>query len=149
MTDYEVQVQTVTSRSLAVAHGAASREALGETITRLLDRVWAVLRRQGVRTGHNVVLYPEGGLMNIEAGVEVLGPFGPTDEVAASATPAGSAAMTTHWGEYDHLINAHLAINEWCTVHGKEPAGPSWEVYGDWSDDPAQRRTDVYILLKE
>jgi hypothetical protein len=23
----------------------------------------------------------------------------------------------------------------------------SWEVYGDWDDDPARRRTDLYKLL--
>jgi hypothetical protein len=23
-----------------------------------------------------------------------------------------------------------------------------WEVYGDWEDDPARRRTDVYFLLE-
>jgi hypothetical protein len=24
----------------------------------------------------------------------------------------------------------------------------NWEVYGDWDDDPARRRTDVYFLLE-
>jgi len=23
----------------------------------------------------------------------------------------------------------------------------NWEVYGDWAEDPAERRTDVYVLL--
>jgi hypothetical protein len=27
------------------------------------------------------------------------------------------------------------------------PSGTNWEVYGDWDDDPARRRTDVYFLL--
>jgi len=27
-------------------------------------------------------------------------------------------------------------------------AGVTWEVYGDWHDDPAQVRTDVYFLLQ-
>ena len=27
-------------------------------------------------------------------------------------------------------------------------AGVSWEVYGDWADDPGQRRTDIYFLLE-
>ena len=26
-------------------------------------------------------------------------------------------------------------------------AGPAWEIYGDWTDDPAQLRTDVQYLL--
>ena len=24
----------------------------------------------------------------------------------------------------------------------------NWEVYGDWDDDPARRRTDAYFLLR-
>jgi hypothetical protein len=34
------------------------------------------------------------------------------------------------------------------TVAGREIALPFWEVYGDWSDDPAKLRTDVLYLLK-
>jgi len=26
-------------------------------------------------------------------------------------------------------------------------AGPNWEIYGHWTDDPAQLRTDVFYLL--
>jgi effector-binding domain-containing protein len=144
---YDIAIHHVEPRPLAVAWGSASREALGDTIRGLLDRVWAVLRAQSVPTGHNVVLYPEGGLMNIEAGVEVVGPFQPTDEVRPSATPAGQAAVTSHWGDYAGLAAAHLAIGEWCAAHGRKPAGPTWEVYGDWHEDPQQVRTDVYVLL--
>ncbi len=32
-------------------------DQLGTDIIRLLDKVWPVLRAQGVRTGHNVVIY--------------------------------------------------------------------------------------------
>ncbi len=28
-------------------------------------------------------------------------------------------------------------------------AGPSWEVYGHWHEDPAQLKTDIYYLLRE
>jgi len=28
-------------------------------------------------------------------------------------------------------------------------AGPRWEVYGHWSDNPATRRTDIFYLLTE
>jgi hypothetical protein len=27
-------------------------------------------------------------------------------------------------------------------------AGPNWEIYGDWNDQPDQLRTDVFYLLK-
>jgi effector-binding domain-containing protein len=120
---------------------------LAETILELLDPVWTVLREQGLPFGHNVVVYPQGGLMNIDAGVEVFGPFQPSDQVQPSTTPAGEAAMTVHWGDYASLAEAHIAVGQWCQAHGRQPAGPTWEVYGDWEDDPQRRRTDVYVLL--
>lgn len=144
---YEVRIETVAPRPLAVAHGAGSREALADTILGLLGRVWTALRAQGIATGYNVVVYPEGGLMNIDAGVEVSGPFTANESVRASATPAGETATSTFWGEYAELGEVHAAVDEWCAAHGRQPAGPRWEVYGDWHADPKQRRTDVYVLL--
>ena len=34
-----------------------------------------------------------------------------------------------------------------CTEHGHTPTGVTWEVYGDWADDSAERRTDVYAQI--
>jgi len=39
-------------------------------------------------------------------------------------------------------------VRDWCAANGESPAGANWEVYGDWADDPAQRRTEVFYLLK-
>lgn len=145
--DYEVRVEQVTARPLAVARGGSSRADLGRTIVSLLDRVWPVLRGQQVQTGHNVVVY-HGGLEQIEAGVEVLGDFAETDDVHRSATPAGPAVTTTHWGEYSDMAGAYAALERWCQASGRRPAGRDWEVYGDWADRPEQRRTDIYRLLE-
>ena len=85
---------------------------------------------------------------NVEVGVEVSGPFPPSGPVVASVLPAGEAATTVHRGPYDRLGDAHQAILTWCATHGREPAGPRWEVYGDWHEDPAQLETEVYYLLR-
>src|SRR5438132_9588318 len=98
MADYELRLEEVGPRPLAVARGAALRANLGPTIIRLLDQVWPVLREQGVRTGHNVVMYLDD-LSHLEAGVEIFGEFNPTAEVSSSATPAGLAATAVHWGD--------------------------------------------------
>ena len=50
-------------------------------------------------------------------------------------------------GPYTRLADAHKAIREWCGGNGVEIAGPRWEIYGDWSDNPEGLRTDVYHLL--
>ncbi len=43
---------------------------------------------------------------------------------------------------------ATAALERWCREAGRRPAGVNWEVYGDWDEDPAKRRTDVYCLLQ-
>jgi effector-binding domain-containing protein len=145
--DYEVRVEEAAARPLAAVRGTASRANLGSTILRLLDEVWPVLRSQKVRTDHNVVLYLDG-VMTIEAGVEVSGEFQEVGEVRRSTTPAGEVATTTHFGEYSDLAGAYAALDGWCEATGRRKQGPSWEVYGDWEEDPRLRRTDVFYLLR-
>jgi effector-binding domain-containing protein len=65
-----------------------------------------------------------------------------------ASTPGGAVATTVHIGPYNQMKSAHVAIHEWVRENGRHIAGPSWEVYGDWSDDPAKLRTDIYYLLR-
>ena len=134
-------------RQLAAVRGGATRAELGRTILKLLDMVWPVLRGQHVKTGHNVVMY-FGGLAHIEAGVEVFSDFVDAGEVRHSQTPAGPAVTTAHWGEYSEMAGAYAALERWCAANGRQQTGTSWEVYADWTDDPQQRRTDIYLLLE-
>jgi effector-binding domain-containing protein len=74
--------------------------------------------------------------------------FAAVGAVEPLQTPHGVAAMTTHWGDYGRLGEAHAAVVAWCRAHGRTLAGPSWEVYGHWDADPARLRTDIYYLLQ-
>jgi effector-binding domain-containing protein len=144
--EYEVTLEDVLPRQLAAVRGGASRSDLSQTILKLLDKVWPVLRAQHAKTGHNVVMY-FGGLAHIEAGVEVFGEFVDVGDVRHSQTPAGPAVTTAHWGEYSEMAGAYAALAQWCVANGRQQTGTSWEVYGDWADEPEQRRTDIYLLL--
>jgi hypothetical protein len=55
--------------------------------------------------------------------------------------------MTTHWGAYSQLGEAHQAVTDWCASQGKRKTGTRWEVYGPHNDDPAKVWTEVYWLL--
>lgn len=148
---YDVQVEQAAPRPLAAVRAITAQQRLGTDIVRLLDLVWPVLRQQGVRIGHNVVVYYPGGGgggLTIDAGVEALTDFESRGEVRPVSTPSGEVATVAHVGEYSDLAGAYSALEQWCTGHGRRPAGVRWEVYGDWADDPAQRRTDVYFLLE-
>ena len=148
---YAVRTEQADPRPLAAIRAVTQQQRLGAAIIGALDIVWPVLRQQGVRTGHNVVIYhgSADSSLVIDVGVEILGGFSAdgSAEVRPVSTPAGEAAATAHVGEYSEIGAAYAALAEWCAANGRDPAGVNWEVYGDWAEDPGERRTDVYMLL--
>ena len=146
---YDVHAEQAGPRVLAAVRAVTTPQRLSTDIIRLLDQVWPLLREQGARTGHNVVIYHpgEGGEFTIEAGVEVFTGFEEHGAVKRVTTPAGEAATVAHYGEYSAMGGAYAALDEWCAANGRHLAGVNWEVYGDWDDDPARLRTDIYKLL--
>jgi len=95
--------------------------------------------------GLNIVFYPGSGVageFEIGCGVQL-------ESGGNAATPAGLVATTVYFGPYDRMGPAHEAIHRWARESGHRLAGPSWEVYGHWSDDPAKLRTDIFYLVAE
>jgi hypothetical protein len=146
----EVRNELVGSRQLASVGATVARQSLGDEIRRLLGIVWAAVRDQHVRAGHNVVVYRggSGGTLDIVAGVETLSDFVETRDVRRSATPSGEVVWATHYGDYAAMHDAYDAIEVWRRANHRNHAGVGWEVYGDWDEDPAKVRTDVYVLLQ-
>jgi effector-binding domain-containing protein len=149
--EYQVKLEQLGSRPLAVVRRRAGSRDLAKVVPEACGQVWNVVRSQKI-AGRHVALYLDCEI-NLEVGVEVETPFAGHGEVVGSATPAGAVASAVHFGPYDRLHEAHEAIRQWCADHGYTPAGPSWEVYGHWVDewnsDPSRIRTDVFYLLKD
>jgi hypothetical protein len=59
-----------------------------------------------------------------------------------------SVAAATHRGDYARLGHTHDAVRAQVAAHGREPAGPRWEIYGHWRDDPDALETEVFWLLR-
>lgn len=157
---YEVEIRQVTRQHLAVMRARATYQDLGGKIRNILadNAVYAFIEKAGISPyGHNVIVYwdeeeksllsTDEGLM-IEVGVQVASAFQSDGRVTCSATPGGTVATAIHMGPYDKLTEAHAAIREWCRQDKRPIAGPNWEVYGHWNDDPGKLRTDVFYLLK-
>jgi effector-binding domain-containing protein len=146
---YQVEVKRVEAQTTAVVRCRATPGELATVVPRGCGEVWTFMRSSGQpKPGRNLALYLDGAI-NLECGVEVVQPFTGNDHVCCSSTPTGLVATTAHFGPYDRLGEAHKAICEWCSEQGHAFAGPNWEVYGHWTDDPAQLRTDVFYLLKD
>lgn len=150
---YPVSVASVGARPIAVVRARMRSTEIAKRFVTYLDQVYAAARSGSIAVdGLNVFVYRDAadgsGLLDIEFGVGATAPFATTGNVIYSATPAGEAATTTHWGDYAALGGAYDALKSWCSKHERRFAGPKWEVYGHWSDNPSERRTDVFMLLE-
>ena len=151
---YEVVLQGVAARRLAVVRARLTMDRLAGAIRPMFDRVYAALDAAEVRErGRNVILYwggnpvhPADGQM-VECGVELARGVKLPAPLERSHTPAGTVASTVHFGEYARLCAAHDAVQNWSAEHAQALRGPNWEVYDHWHDDPTQRRTEVFYLL--
>ena len=150
--NYEVVLETAHAEWVAAVRARATISEITRAWKPALDQVWAFLRRNGeLGPGHNLFLYhhPErrNEAMDIDFGVQVARPFEPASEVRCIETPAGEVARTVHVGPYDRLGDAHNAIHAWCAANNRKIAHASWEIYGDWKDDPALLETTIKYLL--
>ena len=116
-----------------------------------LDKVYDAVKAGRVRqSGHNVMVYRprDDRLVDIECGIETEARFGPVGEVVYSETPSGLAVATAHIGPYEQLGIGHDAVIGWSRQNGYRPTGICWEIYGDWTEDPAKLRTDIFHLVR-
>ena len=144
---YHVELTTSAESPTAVVAATTTWERFPSLWKEMLDQVWAFLRSSDLRTdGHNIMLYKDD-VPNVEVGVQVTRSFKPIGQVVPSRLPAGRVACTLHRGPYDRLDEPHRAIREWCVARSLALAGPRWEIYGDWREDPAQLETEVCYLL--
>jgi effector-binding domain-containing protein len=148
-----VSVEAVPARTLAAVRRKIRIEQIGGAWRPALDQVWQFLSQHpGLRgDGHNVFLYHHPANMqspmDIDFGVQVTRSFQKEGEVFAVTTPFGKVATATHVGPYERLGETHGAIHAWAAANKITFAGKSWEIYGDWSDDPSKLETRVEYLL--
>lgn len=148
---YEFRVEKIPERQLMAIHDQAKGGELPQKIRTNLDKVWAYLRANGANTAHSVVVYRDfdraAGVMTIDVGVQVASALPGNGEIVAMTTPGGLVATTVHIGPYQKLGDASSALHEFCKTHDHPIAGPTWEEYGDWTDDLSKLRTDVFTLV--
>jgi effector-binding domain-containing protein len=148
---YDVREVIVNARPVAGVRAQVSRGQVGREFGRHLDQVYAAARAGEVQLdGQTIFIYRGaiGDQLTVDFCVGVTAPFAAVGAVVPLETPQGVAAMTTHHGDYGRLGEANAAIIEWCRTNDRLRAGPSWEVYGHWHEDPAQLRTEIYYLLQ-
>jgi effector-binding domain-containing protein len=146
---YEVKLERVEPRPIAVVRCRARLEDLASVIPEACGEVWEFIRVSNLpHTRLSLALYLDAEF-NLEIGAVVLRPFTSEGTVICSATPGGLVATTAHFGPYNRLGEAHQAIQDWCDAQGRPRTGPAWEIYDDCNDDPSKLRTDVFYQLDD
>ena len=144
---YQIDVRHIDPVTTLIVRRRALPRELPVVVPSSCGYVWDFVRSTGIQgAGRHVALYLNDRI-DLEVGVEVTAPAAVSGDLAMSATPAGWVITTTHHGPYSGLHDAHAAIREWSRQHARRLAGPNWEVYGHWHDDPNQLRTDVFYAL--
>jgi effector-binding domain-containing protein len=149
----EVGIETVAAQPMAAVAARSDFAGLPKAIAGGLDKVYAVLRAGNYGPlGCNTVYYgpmASGVVMDLKIGVRLSAPYrGGDAEVIATETPAGDVAHAVYFGDYGKMRPAHDAARAEAGRHGRRLTGESWEVYGDWSDNPEKLRTDIYWRLQ-
>lgn len=148
-----VTLETAPARLLAAVRRQVRLGQVASAWKPALDQVWSYLRQNpGLRTdGHNIFLYHHAAkgesMMAVDFGVEVTRPFAQAGEVYATRTPSGKVASALHVGPYELMGETHSAIHAWIAANHMTLAGKSWEIYGDWTDDPTKLETRIEYLL--
>ena len=150
-----IELVEVPACATAVIEARTTTAELPMTIRRLLDLVWAYLRTSDLTTNHNVVLYRGdlaavgGGI--VEVGVQVDRAFADADApdgIRSRELPAAIVARAVHVGPYHRMGETHEAVRRWCEQHGHHLEGTSWEVYGDWVEDPTRLETECSWVVR-
>lgn len=51
------------------------------------------------------------------------------------------------WLRSAPVTGTYVALESWCQQQDFRPSGQSWEVYGDWHEDPARLETEIVLRL--
>jgi len=145
---YAIDNRKAEPQLIACVHRRAKLGDLKTVVPQACGDSWNLVKKLGIKGGRNVAVYLDGEI-NMEIGQEVAARFPSTGDLFCSSTPGGEVATTAHIGPYDQLGQAHEAIRQWAADHKRTFAGPNWELYGHWTDDVTQLRTDVFYLLAD
>jgi DNA-binding transcriptional MerR regulator/DNA gyrase inhibitor GyrI len=131
---YEIHLRETEPQPAASIRGRAPWSDLGSFISAALLEVFGVAGQQCVRfAGPAYGIYHSAesaeAEVDLEVGMPVAEPIGPTGRVIATTIPGGLVATTVHAGRYEEIAPAYRALGEWVQEHGHETAGPPREVY--------------------
>ncbi len=151
---YQTGVRKVAPQPVVSLREKVGFAELSSKLGEFVGEAAAYLQRQGVApAGPPFSRYHglHGDKVDLEAGLPVPRALPGEGRVKAGELPGGEVVATTHVGSYEGLPQAGAALDAWASAHGREPAGPNWEIYHvapGHNADPASWKTEVIKPLK-
>src|SRR5262245_38330616 len=145
------RIVSVEPTLLAVTEEELDRSHIAGNIRRLFDMVYSWIPTAPVKqVGHNFAIYEKGRTRDllIRVGFPVSGPFPETPSVKSFTLAASRVACALHVGPYSDLHRTYTELEAWCRQERLVPSGQSWEVYGDWHEDPSKLETELCLGLR-
>ena len=147
---YTIETRDVPAQPTATIRVQTPTEAM----TNVMDTAWPEVRgyleSAGVPpSGPPFIRYHhvDAEQADIEVGFPVPAPVAGAGRVAAGELPGGPVAVTDHFGSYDALPAAYVALTQWLEAQGHNPMETApWTMY--WTDadeepDQGKWRTEV------
>jgi AraC family transcriptional regulator len=154
MTLLSIERKDVAPMPFLYVRRQVARSELSKTLAECFGIVFQHCMQSGLElAGFPLARYTSvgAGLLTIEAGVPLVKPATPVDEMQYSELPGGPVVLAVHGGAYEDLGDTHAAIERWISDEGLRVAGPHWEWYvtdpGE-HPDPKDWRTHIYYPLE-
>jgi effector-binding domain-containing protein len=149
---YEVDIQTVPAKPLAVKKFRSTIADMGENLSAAFAAVQAqVAKANAIVTGPPVAYYEplSEREFDVWAGFPVSAPIEVGGDVVPFELPAGEVASTIHTGSYNSLSKAYDALRAWASAQGRALKETGmWEEYlSEPSTPPSETQTGVYWPL--
>jgi len=147
---YQVRCKRLAPQPVLFIRAHVERSKLHETVSSYLNDIGAYMHSRGLHASappYSRYHGFDGDDIDLETGVPIVRHVAGKGIIQSGDIPAGEYACTEHWGPYEHLGDAHRALNEWMFDHGRQASGPSLEVY--WTDpttEPNANRWHTELL---
>lgn len=134
----DVQVRELSEQPTVVVPMVGPLDRLEEMLAQAFEDLSGI-PRSGPRYARYFRMAP---MVELEAGLFVAEPMEMVGLIRPSRLPACRAAVVHHRGPFHTLETAYRLLEDWMDLHGKQPAGPPWEIYTRWG-------TEVYWPIED
>jgi effector-binding domain-containing protein len=149
--EFEIDVEEVPERRVAVVRERGHESEMSEVIPRQIETVGAYLREVGVRPlGAPICVCPfpdADGMLSPETGWPVAEDVLPRPPIEVKTYAATRALVFKHTGPYEQLSRSYRLMAEVMERQGLTPAGDPLEVY--WSDPQEVTDPNDYVTFVE